>query len=100
MAHARRQRLQAIAHLAVCGQAVDDLHHFHQWHRIEEMETGDPLRVATVSRDAGHRQRRGVGCQHTVVSHYGFEFGQQRLLGIQALDDGFDGQVDVLEFGQ
>jgi len=53
MAHARCQGLQAITHVRITGQAIDDFNDFHQWHRVEEMKSGHPFGTPTFPRDAG-----------------------------------------------
>ena len=45
--------------------------------------------------DGGHRNGRGIGRQHAVVTHDAFEFLEQATFGFQFLDNRLDHQAGV-----
>ena len=64
------------------------------------MKAGDSFRIRACGGDGSDRQGRGVGRKDASLADDGLERSKQRLLGIQALDDRFDRQVDPRELAQ
>ncbi len=84
---------QPLDHLRIAALAAHHFHQLHQRHRVEEMKTGHPLRAAAGRGDPRDRQRRGIGRQHRVLGDQRLQLDEQRLLGLEVLDDGLDQQV-------
>ena len=93
----RHQCLDVALIGALAAHHFDDL---HQRNGVEEVETGNPLRVLGGAGDAGDRQRGGVGSQYAVFADNGFKVGKQFLFDFQQLDDGLDDQIAVFQLFQ
>ena len=98
--HLVRVGAEACAHGGVSLEARDDLDHFHQRHRVEEVVTRQPLRALEAGADSRDGQRGGVGGQHRVRPHDVFQVGKQLALDVDAFDGGFDHQVAWGQVGQ
>ncbi len=57
------------------------------------MQPRDALRPTAASRDRRDRQRRRVGCEDRIVLGKPVEVLEQRLLGVELLDDGLDDDI-------
>ena len=79
--------------LGACERAGDHFHHFHQRHGIEEVAARDAVRQARAGGNGSYRQRGGIGGQHALVADDGVQRIEQRALGVQLFDDGFDDNV-------
>ncbi len=64
------------------------------------MQAGDAFRIRACGGDGSDRQGRGVGREDASLADDGLERSKQRLLGIQALDDRFDHQIDARNLGE
>ena len=93
VAHAFGDGDEGVGHPALAKHAADHLDKFHQRHRHEEVETGDPLRPFAGGGDGGDRQRRRVGGDDAVVRGHLLDGGEEGAFGLQLLDDGLDDDV-------
>ncbi|MNK96383.1 hypothetical protein D3C87_1166610 [compost metagenome] len=91
--HAARQLHQLVTDGGVARQAVDDLDHLHQRHRVEEVVAHHAARVPGAHGDGRDRQRRGVRRDHRVFPDDGFQLGDQVALDLELLHDGFQHHV-------
>ena len=78
-------------------QTSNHLHHFHQRHGVEEMQTGKALGALQAGGNLRHRQRRGVAHQHRIGRHHGLQLGKHGLLHVQTLHNGFHHQGAVFQ---
>ena len=98
--HAAADRHHGVRHPRRGLEAGDDLDQPHQRHRIEEVHAADALGVLALRRDRGDRERGGVRRDDGLGPDQLVELGEQRLLGVEPLDDGLDddvGLADVLD---
>ncbi len=93
VAEGRHQGAQSLGDAGAGGETLDHLHQTHQRHRIEEVQTGDPAGIATGRGDRGNRQRGGIAGEDRFVADHLFQLAEQRLLGLQVLDDRLDHQL-------
>ena len=77
----------------------DDLEQRHLLHRREVVHAEHGLGPGRCRRDVADRNRRGVRGEDRVFLGDGLDLAQQRLLELEALEDGLDHQVDVAEPG-
>ena len=93
IAHRRRE-------LVVGEQRRDDLDELQDGRRVEEVHADDALRVLGRRGDLGEREAGGVGGEHGVLTDDVVELAEDVALDLQALRDGLDHEVGVLEVGQ
>ncbi len=79
---------------------LDDLHQRHQGGRVEEMHADDPLGSGDCGCDLGDGERRRVGRQNRIRSDDPFELREERVLGVELLDDRLDDEVTVRQRGK
>ena len=72
---------------------LDDLDQWHLRHRIEEMDTAEPLRPLQPRHQRLEQQRRGVGGQDGVGPHRRLAAGENLRLDIDALRHRLDHQI-------
>ena len=64
------------------------------------MHAADALGMLAGDGDSRDRDRGGVGGEDRVGARHAFELGEQRLLGIEPLDDGLDDHVGLADLGE
>jgi hypothetical protein len=72
-------------------RCVNDFDEPHRGRRIEEMQTGDALRIFDRAGEIGNRKRRRIGRQERIRSECVRHGHQGVALEIEALRHGFDG---------
>ena len=82
------------------SSALHDLDERHQGRRVEEVHADDPLRRGDGGGDLGDRERRRVGREDRVRTHDPLELGEERVLGVEILDDRLDHEVAVRKGGE
>ena len=91
--------MASVTHGAVLRPGID-LDQPHQRHGIEEVHAADALGVLAPGGDGRDRDRRGVGGEDGVRADELLEPGEQRLLGLELLDDRLDDDVGLADLGQ
>ena len=82
------------------GDRADDLDELHHRRRVEEVDAAHQLGPLGGHGQFDDRQRRGVGGEDRVGLDDRVEFGEQRLLDGEVLDDALDHEVGERELGQ
>ena len=72
----------------------------HQRRRVEVVHPDDPLRCRRRRGDLGHRERGGVRRENGVRAADPFQIREERLLGVELLDDRLDHEVAPGEVGE
>ena len=72
-----------------------DFNQLHLRHRVEEVDADQSLRVAEVGRDLGKLQAGGVAGEDGGWFGDGLDLREQRALGFEVLEDGFDDHIGL-----
>ncbi len=95
--HAAADAHHGVAHPGGGLEAWDDLDQPHQRNRVEEVHAADALWQLAGRRNGRDRDGRGVGGKDGVGTRECLELGEQRLLGIEALDDCLDDEISFAD---
>ena len=89
----QRQLAQRVGHFRRGRQPADHLHQLHHRRRVEEMQSGDPLRVVDVRRNRRNGDGRGIAGQHCLRRADLSQLCKQRLFHLQTLGGRFYDQI-------
>ena len=81
-------------------EACYHLHHFHQRHGVEEMETGQSFGLLQRGCNGRHRQGRSVGCPHHVGWQGALQLCEECLLDLKTLHHRLNHQLARPEISQ
>ena len=95
VAHLAGKFRQALANSGIGFESGDDLDHFHQGHRVEEVVTRKLSRALQCRCNSGHRQGGCVGDQHRCRGQDFFQVCEQAFLDVELFHNGFDHQFTV-----
>ena len=79
------------------GVTDDDLDELHAVDGVEEMQAGHTIADASTAAELRDGQRRRVGQQQCVGANLRGQLAKEFLLEIEALDGGFDDEIDVAQ---
>src|SRR3990172_2072298 len=92
-----REPLDRFRGLGIRGERGNDLDHFHQRDRIEEVEAHEPLWVPRGRGHLGDAQRRGIAAADGLALQDRIELPEQLLFHRQVFEHRLDDHVDVRE---